>query len=83
MRPRSKYKKPQLRVIQPTDARWRDHLPKVRGLTQQALDEIEDTGSTDIVAKLETLLEMIEAEIASAEENSNDGSPSCDRSLPG
>ncbi len=83
MPPKSKYKKPQLRVIQPTDARWRDHLPRVRDLTQQALAEIEVTGSADIVAKLETLLEMIDAEIAPAEENSNQGSPSCDRSRPG
>ncbi len=71
MPPKSKYKKPQLRVIQPTDARWRHHLPKVRELTQEALNEAEDTGSADIVAKLQALLEMIDAEIASAEENSS------------
>ncbi len=71
MPPKSKYNKPQLRVIQPTDARWRDHLPKVRELTREALNEVEDTGSADVVAKLESLLEFIDAEIASAEEDSS------------
>ena len=70
MRSKKTYTKPQLRVIQPTEARWRDHLPKVRKLTQDALNELEAGGSRDIVAKLRSLLELIDSEITEAEEKS-------------
>ena len=70
MHSKKKYTRPHLRVVQPTDARWRDHLPKVRELTQKALNEMEASRSADIVAKLESLLELIDAEITAEEEKS-------------
>ena len=69
MRP-SKYGKPQLRLIDPTDARWREHLPKVRDLTQRALHQLAGADATDLEAQLEELLRMIDKEIAAAEEAS-------------
>ena len=70
MHSNKKYTKPHLSVVQPTEARWLDHLPKVRELTQKALTEVEASGAAEIVAKLESLLELIDAEITSAEEKS-------------
>ena len=65
---KKQYSKPELRLIDPTDARWRDHLPRIRDLTQRALHELAGADAPDLEAQLEELLRKIDTEIAAAEE---------------
>ena len=64
---KKRYSKPQLRLIDPTDARWRDHLPRIRDLTRSALHELAGADAPDLEAQLKELLRMIDKEIAAAE----------------
>ena len=67
MRWKVEYTKPTLRAIDPTEARWRDYLPRARELTHRALIEVEDAGVPDVASKLKELLDLIDREIAAAE----------------
>ena len=68
---KERYIKPQLRVIEPGGAQWRDNLPKVRELTRRALDELRGMGASDVEAKLTALLELIDKELEEAKQDSD------------